>query len=96
MSNQTDIKKFVPFSEYVQLALSHAAFIENDDGTWTVEVSHLPGCVTWGESREEAMEMALDAIEGWVLTALRFGDEIPVIDGCALRYASDLAMQKAA
>ena len=55
-----------------------------------------PGCVTWGESREGATRMALDAIERWVLAALRFGDEIPLIGGCALRYAGDLPMQKAA
>ncbi len=45
---------------------------------------------------EDIIRQVLDAIEGWLLTALRFGDEIPVIDGCALRYASDLPMQKAA
>jgi hypothetical protein len=33
--------------------------------------------------------MARDAIEAWVLTALRFGDELPEIDGCVLQYAID-------
>jgi len=56
---------------------------------WTVEVPVLPGCVTWGETRQQALEMAEDAIKGWILTALRFGDEIPVIEGCVLDYTVD-------
>jgi len=96
MNNLSDVKKLVPFNKYVQLALSHAVFTEDEHGAWTVEIPTLPGCVTWGETREEAVEMALDAVEGWVLTALRFSDEIPVIDGCALHYASDLQTRKAA
>jgi len=84
-------KKSVSFPEYVQLALSHARYTQNEDGSWTVEVPPLPGCVTWGKDRKEAVEMAIDAIEGWILTALRFGDEIPEIDGCVLHYVDDTA-----
>ena len=84
-------KKGVSFSEYVQLALSHARYTQNEDGSWTVEVPPLPGCITWGKDRKEAVEMAIDAIEGWILTALRFGDDLPEIDGCVLHYADDAA-----
>ncbi|OGF54593.1 MAG: hypothetical protein A2Z21_06800 [Candidatus Fraserbacteria bacterium RBG_16_55_9] len=69
--------------------MSHAKFTPNEDDTWTVEIPVLPGCVTWGETRSEAVEMAKDAIEAWVLTALRFRDEIPEVDGCVLQYAVD-------
>jgi antitoxin HicB len=71
--------RYISWDDYVRLALSYAIFKRNRDGTWTVEVPVLPGCVTWGETREETMEMAEDAVKGWILTALRFGDEIPVI-----------------
>ncbi len=77
------------FEQYVRLALSHAEFHQNEDNTWTVEVPVLPGCITWGQTRGEAVEMAKDAIEAWVLTALRFGDEFPVIDGNILQYGRD-------
>jgi len=76
----------VSLFQYVDLALSHAQFSEDDDGTWTVEVPVLPGCVTWGNTRGEAVQMARDAIEAWVLTSIRFGDEVPAIDGCSLQY----------
>ena len=83
----------VSFEQYVRLTLSHAQFSQNDDGTWTVEMPILPGCIAWGETRSEAVEMAKDAIEAWVLTALRFGDEIPEVDGCVLQYAVDESAQ---
>lgn len=79
----------VAFEAYVRLALSHAQFAQNEDGSWTVEVPVLSGCVTWGETRGEAVEMAKDAIEAWILIALRFGDEIPEIDHCTLQYTVD-------
>ncbi|MEI2689282.1 MAG: type II toxin-antitoxin system HicB family antitoxin [Anaerolineae bacterium] len=66
-------------NDYVRLALNHAEFVKNDDSSWTVEIPVLPGCVTWGETRAEAALMAEDAVQGWLVTALRFGDKIPEI-----------------
>ena len=79
----------ITFEQYVRLALSHARFSLNEDTSWTVEVPVLPGCISWGMTRREAVEMAKDAIEAWIITALRFGDEIPAIDGCYLQYAKE-------
>jgi len=33
--------------------------------------------------------MAEDAVHGWIVTALRFGDPIPAIDGFELGYLQD-------
>lgn len=77
------------WNEYVRLALSYAVYSQDEDGNWTVEVPVLPGCVTWGTTRAEAAIMAEDAVQGWLVTALRFGDEIPLIDGFGLAYLSD-------
>lgn len=79
----------ISFEQYIRLALSHIEFSANEDGSWTAEIPVLPGCVTWGATRSEAVEMAKDAAEAWVLTALRFGDEVPPIDGNSLQYAVD-------
>ena len=76
----------VPLDKYIDLALSHARFTRNEDGSWTCEVSVLPGCVTCGRTKSKAVEMARDAVEAWVLTAIRFGDVVPEIDGCVLAY----------
>jgi hypothetical protein len=37
----------------------------------------------------EVALMAEDAVQGWLVTALRFGDKIPEIDGFALSHLSD-------
>jgi predicted RNase H-like HicB family nuclease len=73
--------KSVCFEQYIRLALSHAEFSQNEDGAWTVDVPVLHGCVTWGATRGEAVELAKYAAEAWVLTALRFGDRVP-LDPC--------------
>jgi antitoxin HicB len=77
------------WNEYVRLALSYAVFSRNEDGSWTAEVPVLPGCITWGETRAEAAVMVEDSVQGWLVTTLRFGDEIPAIEGNILGYALD-------
>ena len=74
----------ITIEQYVTFALKHAEYIQNEDGTWTVKIPILPGLITFGETKKEAMEMAEDAVRGWIKTAKDFGDDIPVIDGCVL------------
>ena len=74
----------VSIDGYVDLALKHAEYIQNDDGTWTVKVPVLPGLITFGETKEKAKIMAEDAVRGWIDIAKQFGDEIPEIDGFVL------------
>ncbi|HEX9667420.1 MAG TPA: type II toxin-antitoxin system HicB family antitoxin [Thermodesulfobacteriota bacterium] len=83
MSSAIPISR-VSVDKYVALALKHAEYILNDDGTWTVKISVLPGIITFGETKEEAKEMAEDAVRGWINTAKEFGDEIPEIDRCVV------------
>lgn len=47
-----------------------------EDGYWVAECPSLPGCVSQGESREQAVLNIREAIEGYVL-ALR-EDHLPV------------------
>lgn len=48
-----------------------------DGGGFLAEVPDLPGCFADGESVEEALSEVNSAIESWVKTAKKFGDEIP-------------------
>jgi predicted RNase H-like HicB family nuclease len=41
------------------------------DGTYTVIVPSLPGCLTFGHSFEEALEKAKEAIEGFIESKIR-------------------------
>lgn len=53
-----------------------ALFIPYENG-YTVEFPDLPGCVTQGDSLEDAFEMAEDAACGWILTSIEDGEDIP-------------------
>lgn len=44
---------------------------------YTVEFPDLPGCITQGQTLEEALEMAEDAASGWILSAIEDGEEVP-------------------
>jgi predicted RNase H-like HicB family nuclease len=52
-------------------------FYEEELGGYSVIIPDLEGCVTQGENFAEAIEMAIDAGSGWVLTTLEDGEEIP-------------------
>ncbi len=47
------------------------------EGTYTVTVPSLPGCITYGETIEHAIEMAKEAIEIYVVELKERGEEIP-------------------
>ncbi|MEW6068428.1 MAG: type II toxin-antitoxin system HicB family antitoxin [Nitrospirota bacterium] len=46
------------------------------EGGYTVIVPSLPGCITYGETIEEAKQMAMDAIEAYLKSVEKHGDEI--------------------
>jgi antitoxin HicB len=48
------------------------------DGTYTVIVPSLPGCLTFGHTIEEALEMAKEAIEVYIESLAARGKEIPI------------------
>ena len=44
-----------------------------DEGGYTVTVPALPGCITEGETFEEAIAMARDAIQGYIESLAKHG-----------------------
>ena len=59
----------------------------NEDQAFVAEVPELPGCMAHGNSYEEALVNAKEAIELWVDTANEFGDPVPVPKGQRLMLA---------
>ena len=47
------------------------------EGGYTIAVPSLPGCISYGETFEQAMEMIKDAMEGWLAVAREEGVPIP-------------------
>jgi antitoxin HicB len=56
-----------------------------EEGGYTVIVPALAGCVTFGETVEEAIEMAKEAIEGYIETLMQLGKDVPT-DNDVLEY----------
>jgi antitoxin HicB len=48
-----------------------------DGGGYSVTVPALPGCVSQGETREEALTMIREAIEGYLESLAAHGDPLP-------------------
>lgn len=59
------------------------------EGSYTVSVPALPGCVTFGETVEDSIQMAREAIELYIEELKDRGEEIPDDTG-TLEYSLTL------
>ncbi len=59
------------------MAEYHVVLIPAEEGGYTVVVPALPGCISEGDTEEEALENIKDAIAGWLVVARRRGLYIP-------------------
>lgn len=48
-----------------------------EDGYWVVECPSLPGCISQGKTKEEAVQNIREAIEGYVLALQNDGLPVP-------------------
>ncbi len=51
--------------------------IPAEEGGYTVVAPALPGCISEGDTEEEALENIKDAIQGWLLVAKKHGLYVP-------------------
>lgn len=59
----------------------------NADGAFVAEVPELPGCAAHGDTQEDALKNANQAMALWIETAREFGDPIPEPKGERLMLA---------
>ncbi len=62
-------------------------FEREEDGRYSVHAPDLPGCSTWGATKQEAREHIREAIELWIESARSDGEAIPA-PGCSLEYVA--------
>ena len=60
--------------------------LEEEGGGYLIEFPDLPGCVSDGDTIEEAIENGAGAIDAWIATAMEFGDPLPQ-PGATGRYS---------
>lgn len=67
-----------PRSLEEHLAARYAVeLVEDESGGFVARIPDLPGCVTQGETKEEALELIEDARQAWLESAWEHGDHIP-------------------
>jgi antitoxin HicB len=59
------------------------------EGAYTALVPSLPGCITWGSTVEHALEMAKEAITGYIAVLQEEGEPVPD-DNETLEYSLQL------
>jgi antitoxin HicB len=50
---------------------------EEPEGGFTVLIPSLPGCITFGDTLDEALVMAKEAIEGYIEILKERGEKVP-------------------
>ena len=73
---KTQIKP-ISLNDYLNLTYPITLYPEPDGG-YTVMLADLPGCLSQGDTLEEAVANIKEAQIAWIETALQCGDEIPV------------------
>jgi predicted RNase H-like HicB family nuclease len=58
-----------------------------EDDVYVAEVPRLAGCAAHGDSQEEALRNAQEAMSLWIETAIEFGDPVPEPIGRRLVFA---------
>lgn len=72
-------------ADYIAEILKNAVYEKGEQlDVIVAEAPDLPGCITQGATFEEARENLVDAIEVWIMSGLRGGEDPPVVNGCRL------------
>ena len=54
-------------------------FIDQDEDGWFVaECQNLPGCISQGKTRQEALKNIMDAIKGYLISLKKHNEPIPL------------------
>jgi predicted RNase H-like HicB family nuclease len=76
-------------SEYIAEILKNAVYEKGEQLDVVVaEAPDLPGCVTQADTFEEARKNLVDAIEVWLMSGLRNGEDPPIVNGCRLAISA--------
>ncbi len=71
----------------MQSYVFNVELVHETDGRWSAGIAALPGCATWGNSREEALRNIQDAAEAYIRAATKVGRKVPT--GAAVRVSDE-------
>ncbi len=58
---------------------------QEEDGRWSAWDEALPGCATWGYTKEETLEALKDAAQAYIEVLKEKGQSIPLAKGVETR-----------
>ena len=64
--------------EYLNKPYSRVVIPDEESGTYTAQILEFPGCITEGETPQEAYERLEEVALSWIETALGMGQDIPL------------------
>lgn len=51
--------------------------VKEDDGRWSAVIPILPGCATWGYTKEEVLQNIQEAAQAYIETLVEDGRSVP-------------------
>jgi len=75
VANMADVTKSP--HEYLQKPYSRVVIPDEESGTYTAQILEFPGCITEGDTPQEAYERLEDVALSWIEAALDMGQDIP-------------------
>jgi len=58
-----------------------ASLEQEEDGRWSAWIEALPGCATWGYTKEEALEALKEVSQAYIEVLLEKGGSVPAGKG---------------
>ena len=76
-----DDLRYIPVKgDAVKTYIFRAELEQDDDGRWSAWIDALPGCATWGYSKEEALEALKEATQAYLEVLVEKGQHVPVAE----------------
>ena len=70
--------------DYMDSALKYAVYDKLADDSFSGEIPQCPGTIAFGQTLEACRQELKGALQDWLISALRHGDDLPVINGLDL------------
>jgi len=61
--------------EYIDKAMSMAAYDRLEDGSFSGEIPQCPGVIAFGDSLYQCQHELRSSLEGWLIIKIRHGDK---------------------
>lgn len=73
-----ELTKYINFGGCYMLGMKYRISVEQDeDGVFIAQCPSLPGCVSQGNTRDEAVQNISDAMKGYIISLKKHGERIP-------------------